>query len=408
MNKTVVSVLAIAATLVGGIYIGKFNSKMIPPWEPDPVDVNEMTVDSAIVAQGKLEPFGGTYNVFAPQGQTVTGYQFDQKLQQNNGIGSFTEGVYLEQGFELVKFSGQELLKKQNELAAAKIADADLELEAAVAKAQFSYRAALMAHEEAKFRLAQVEAQKDQSINQKKLDNARKKLERMKELAKDPDLGKLISKQKIEDQQIELENAELELQKAIKQVERAEKAAKFAVKAAKENVDDAETAVNKAIEARDSPPKSLKAAKDLADANENMGKIKSPIAGRVLKIYVKPGESVVNTPLLKMGNVEKMQCVAEVSDRMVGKVKIGDRVDIISPALGDKPINGTVIKIGKMVGDGSLPMPNPLAMVDKKTVDVTIEIDDNGVEKARDYINLQVTVKIKSGQNNAAVGENKQ
>ena len=406
MSKSVVSVIAILAALIAGVYVGKFNSKSIPPWDPEPTPIGETTVDNEIVAQGKLEPYGGVYNVFVPQGQTVTGYKFNDKLDQNAGIETFAEGVYLEKGFELVSFTGQKLLRKQSELAAAKISDADLELEAAVAKAQFNYRVAAMAHEEAKFKLKQVEAEKDQSINEKKLENARKKLERMKLLASDPEMGKLISKQKIEDQQLEFEDAELQLEKAKKQVKQAEEAAKFAVDAAKENMDDAEKALKKSIEARDNPPVSLKAAKDLADANENMGKIKSPISGRVLKIFVKPGESVVSTPLLQMGNVQKMQCIAEVSDRMVGKVKINDRVEIASPAFGDQPIKGTVRKIGKMVGDGSLPMPNPLAMVDKKTVDVVIEIDEGDVAKARDYINLQVTVKIKSGNQTAPAASN--
>jgi hypothetical protein len=44
------------------------------------------------------------------------------------------------------------------------------------------------------------------------------------------------------------------------------------------------------------------------------------------------------------------------------------------------------------VGDGHLPDPNPLALVDRRTVDVMIEIVAEDRELAADLVNLQVTV----------------
>lgn len=42
----------------------------------------------------------------------------------------------------------------------------------------------------------------------------------------------------------------------------------------------------------------------------------------------------------------------------------------------------------------SLPDPSPLALVDRKTIEVRIMIDDDDVASARGFSNLQVTVEL--------------
>ena len=360
MTKTILTALFGIAILVGGLYLGKYYSDKIPPYESTPIDRDQVTENRAVIAQGKIEPLGGIYNVFAPQGQTV-----DQYLR-NRSQESFAEGVKVQKGDELVRLSGHALLEQQLQLARARANDAIKELDVQIATAKLTLRAAKLAKKEAEFKLAQVEANKDQTLNQKKLDNARKKLDRLKRLAEDPDTRKLISQQQVLDQQLEFETAELELEKANDQIEKAEQAATFAVEAAQQNVADAEQALTDAENLKQNPPESLEAARKLAETQFQASRILSPIDGEVIKVFVREGESPVNTPLLQIGNLSQMQCVAEVSDRMVQHVKVGCQAKLSSPVFGDQVLSGTVIRVDNFVGDPSLPLANPLGMVDKK------------------------------------------
>ncbi len=388
MTKTIVPALTLIAVLVVGLYIGKFFANSIPPWEPTATITDETTESQIVVAQGKVEPLGGIYSVFIPQGQVVSEY-----LKNSDGK-TIVKGTRVSKNDELVKLSAHKLLEQQRELAEAKAMDAEKEIDAQIAAAKLALRAASLAKKEADLKLAQVKANQDQSINQKKLQNAKKKLDRLTRLSKDPDTKNLVSKQQIIDQQLEWENAKLELEKAMEQIKLAEEAAMFAVNAAQENIDDAKKAVADAEDLKSNPPQSLQAAMKLAETQLEISRIRAPISGEVIKVFVRPGETAINTPLLQIGNMQKMQCVAEVSDRMVGKLNVGDQAKISSPAFGESNVTGKVVAIDNLVGDSALPLPNPLAMVDKKTVKVTIEIDDEFTQVARDFIQLQVDVEI--------------
>jgi len=88
-----------------------------------------------------------------------------------------------------------------------------------------------------------------------------------------------------------------------------------------------------------------------------------------------------------------MNCVVEVLDRLVALVRPQQRVSILCPALAH-PIEGTVVAIGRMVGNGNLLSPNPLVMTERNTIEVEIKIDDKDTEVARKLVNLQVTAEI--------------
>ena len=103
---------------------------------------------------------------------------------------------------------------------------------------------------------------------------------------------------------------------------------------------------------------------------------------------------------MQVANLEEMQCVAEVVDRLVGAVKIGQTAAITSPAL-DKPLSGKVVSIGRFVGQSTMQQPNPFALVDRKTVDVRIQIDDSDIDVANKLVNLQVSVEIAIATPNA-------
>ena len=139
--------------------------------------------------------------------------------------------------------------------------------------------------------------------------------------------------------------------------------------------------------------KAIKLTKKIAEDKRDSAKIETPVDGTVLKIFAKQGDVVTNTPLMQIADLSSMECHVEVVDRLVGNVKKGQAVIISSPAL-PRDIRGTVSDIGRIVGNSTLLDPNPLAMVDRKTVDVRVKINQADVEIASRLVNLQVAVKI--------------
>jgi HlyD family secretion protein len=404
MKKAIVPGLLLLIVFAIGLVVGKsFHKEIDSMVEPK---TGALAVDDVpqVVAQGRLIPLGNIYNVTAPPGQRVDKYLVD--------INSYlTENVQVNKGEEIAVLAGHDLLQQQEKLAVAKKNDAMLELQNSLETAKANKIAADLALKQAELKLAQIKINENQEVNQSQLDNAQVKVDRVRQLLLDEQTRRLVSQQELIDRELDLKKARIELENAKKQIAQAKEAAMFAVDAARKNQALAAAALQRAQEANDKPPKSLDEAVGLASKQFKSSKIIAPAAGTLLKVFVKEGESVVNTPLLQIGNLDEMECIAEVSDRMVGRIKIGNKVTIRSPAFGvdaagnEIKLTGNVKNIGRIVGESTLPSPNPLAMVDKKTVDVTITIDQPNIAVAKKLVNLQVSVKIECDKSPAADSE---
>ena len=345
------------------------------------------------VAQGRLLPSGGIVNVYAPQGQIVEEYLFGEPDQPLVGAAVRANEV-------LVKLVGQQLLEQQERLADAQDIDTTLELENKVRLAEVQCLQADLAVQQALAQQREVELQQDQSLNEQKLAAARSRLADLRRLKQDPEVGTWISQKKIDDGQLELRQAERELEMGQQRLALALQTSQSAVEAAERNRAAAREALDVARRMLEEKPETLRANKRLAETQLRTSQIKSPIDGQVLKVLVRPGESVVNTPLLQLGNLAQMECRVEVSERDVESLRhAGGNVvaNLRSPALVDgqgEPLilQGEILEIESIVGDASLPSPNPLAMTDKKTVDVIVRIDQPP-QAAKRLINLQVEVE---------------
>ena len=392
--------LILLVIFAGGTSVGIVYHDWFLSWFEETADSQGQVKTEVIVAQGRLVPFNQISNVSAPIGQKVERYlvEVDKYL---------TEEVKVTKGQEIAVLAGMSLLQKQKELAVARQNDAKLELKNAVAEAEAAKIAADMAVKEAELKLAHVEANEDQSLNERKIDHARSKLERTKKLLANENTRELISEHELEDRKIDLAQAEDELTKAIDEIARAKEGAQQALSSALENQRLAKEALDRAKDAEKNLPETLKQNVLLAEAQIELSRIRAPKDGTILKVYVKEGEAAVNTPLLQTGDLENMQCIAEVADRMINQIVPGANVTISSPAFGksdggESSIKGKVVSIGKIIGESNLPSPNPLALVDKKTVDVTIEIDKGDLAKARSFVNLQVSVEITPKKSDSA------
>lgn len=121
--------------------------------------------------------------------------------------------------------------------------------------------------------------------------------------------------------------------------------------------------------------------------------IKSPIDGRVLDIYTRPGESISNDGIVEVGQTDEMYVVAEIYETDIRQVRLGQRASITSAAIGDE-LEGTVAQIGWKIGKRDVLDTDPAADVDVRVVEVKIRLDRDDSEKVAGLTNLQVEVRI--------------
>ncbi|NOY30701.1 MAG: hypothetical protein GXP28_11200 [Planctomycetes bacterium] len=168
----------------------------------------------------------------------------------------------------------------------------------------------------------------------------------------------------------------------------------------------------------------------LVDANDDLQATQEPHEKpqyTVLKVHLRLGEVVTQGPILQLGDLRKMVCIAEVHESDVQELWVGQTVTVRSPAFSgpfaDGPLDppskkgpgkersgglrGHVVRIGRMIVSPGLSNRNPLAPADRSIVEVRIEIDrepETAVLHASRHVGLQVTVefdKAKSGKPDA-------
>src|SRR3979490_2947093 len=81
--------------------------------------------------------------------------------------------------------------------------------------------------------------------------------------------------------------------------------------------------------------------------------IPAPIDGTILRVYARRGESfstVTPRPLFSLADTSSRHIKAEIDERDVDKVSIGQKVVIQADALDGKRLNGSVVRISAMMG----------------------------------------------------------
>lgn len=136
------------------------------------------------------------------------------------------------------------------------------------------------------------------------------------------------------------------------------------------------------------------AAVQTAQAELDQAYIKSPQAGTVIKIMTRPGEVVASDEgIVRIGQTSQMYAVAEVYESDIGKVKLGQSVNVTSSALPQK-LTGTVNSIGLEVERQEVVNTDPTANIDAKVVEVKVKLDPESSKQVAGLTNLLVDVRI--------------
>ena len=187
----------------------------------------------------------------------------------------------------------------------------------------------------------------------------------------------------------ELAAAKAELKRLQATQELAAKAAEADLKAALASKDEAAAAV---------PVKSLQQKREMARFELSMAEIKSPCEGRVLKTFMRAGETVSQKPILRMANLDRMVALAEVYEVDVKQVRVGQTATIRSKAFHapkDKEgLRGKVVQIGRIVNTPELKSLDPFAKADRHVIPIRIEIAADDCAEAAQFVDLQVDVEL--------------
>jgi HlyD family secretion protein len=130
---------------------------------------------------------------------------------------------------------------------------------------------------------------------------------------------------------------------------------------------------------------------DLAEVVLEKTRIRAPIAGTVLQVNAKVGEIATpspDQPLVVMANVSSLRVRAELDERDISLVRVGQPVVVRANAFSGREFAGKVASIAQIVGPGGNTARGPRKLTDVDVVEVIVDLPDPGPLK----IGMQVDV----------------
>jgi len=110
----------------------------------------------------------------------------------------------------------------------------------------------------------------------------------------------------------------------------------------------------------------LQKTKERMEHELGKANVYAPVSGHIEQVMSKEGEMCgPGTPIVQIVNTNTLKIVAQVPETFLGKVKVGDAVEIEFPAIESKQ-SGRVIKIGRMIN------------ANNRTFEVEASVDSKG------------------------------
>jgi HlyD family secretion protein len=135
------------------------------------------------------------------------------------------------------------------------------------------------------------------------------------------------------------------------------------------------------------------AAVQQAQANLEQLDVRSPRAGVVLDVHTHSGEVISPDGIIELGQTEQMVAIAEIYQSDIQAIHPGQTATITSAALSE-PLTGTITQLGAKVQQQEVVNTDPSSNIDARVIEVTIQLDPDGSDRASGFTNLQVEVEI--------------
>jgi HlyD family secretion protein len=119
----------------------------------------------------------------------------------------------------------------------------------------------------------------------------------------------------------------------------------------------------------------------LAEAELEKTRIRTPLSGTVLQVQAKAGELAAPSaeqPLVLLGDVSALRVRAELDERDLVNIRLGQRVVVRADAFRDREFEGKVASIDQLVGPGRINARGARKFNDIDVMDVVVDLADPG------------------------------
>jgi HlyD family secretion protein len=147
------------------------------------------------------------------------------------------------------------------------------------------------------------------------------------------------------------------------------------------------------IQLAEAEVKEAQAAAHKVKTELNQSYIRTPVTGQILKIHSRPSEQISTTGLVEIGETQKMEVVAEIYQSDIAAIKVGQKATITGESFGGELV-GKVRLIGMQVSQQSVFSNQPGENLDRKVIEVRIQLDPLDSAKVSSLTNSQVTVAL--------------
>jgi HlyD family secretion protein len=326
-----------------------------------------------VTALGRIEPAGGLISLGALAGDRLAAL-------------NFKEGDPVNAGDIVGILESHDLRAAERALAAAQLDDAKARLAVETAYGEKS--------------LAEAQLEKEQlELDARAIDEQRIKLGTLQAAAvqAERDLARLtgleaglIAEQDMEHQKLVVEKSRDDVRAAEKALIRLEEARGLSERIAEAKLASARANLERL--AGSVQLATLEKSVALAQIRVDQTRLKAPFSGKVVRVITRPGEMITPQPILQLADVSRMVVVAEVYETDLVHVKVGQKAELSSRALGETPLSGTVQGIGLIVGKNQVLSIDPTQSTDRRVAEVRIELPEPG--RAAELIHHQVEVVI--------------
>lgn len=108
-------------------------------------------------------------------------------------------------------------------------------------------------------------------------------------------------------------------------------------------------------------------------------RLRSPVAGNVLRVHRQPGENVsifFECPVLTVADISRYQIRAEINEKYAALLEPGQEAYFTSDAFGSLRFNGRVARVGRMTGPKTVTLDRPREKADTKVIETIIALDN--------------------------------
>lgn len=189
------------------------------------------------------------------------------------------------------------------------------------------------------------------------------------------------------------ETAQRSLQEAQAILQRTQTASPQELSRAKATLDEIVEVRPSDVKAAQAEVARSQAAVKQAEADLAETTIRAPIAGRVLDVLAKAGETVGSSGIVELGQTDRMEVVAEVYQTDIGKVRVGQSATITGESFAGE-VRGSVQQVGLQVVQQQVVSSTPGENLDRRVVEVRIRLDPADSKQVANLTNMQVQVAL--------------